>query len=45
MKKIILAAVTAIAMSISANAANIVQTAASTGKFETLIAAAKAAGR
>ena len=44
MKKIILAAVTAIAMSTSANAANIVQTAASTGKFETLIAAAKAAG-
>ncbi len=44
MKKIILTAVTALAMTASANAANIVNTAASTGKFNTLLAAAKAAG-
>ncbi|MEM9329701.1 MAG: fasciclin domain-containing protein [Pseudomonadota bacterium] len=44
MKKVIIAAAIAIAMTSSAGAANIVQTAASTGKFNTLLAAAKAAG-
>lgn len=44
MKKLALALATAMAMTVSANAANIVETAASTGKFNTLLAAAKAAG-
>ena len=43
-KTISIAAVAFIAGSVSAQAANIVETAASTGKFNTLIAAAKAAG-
>ena len=44
MKKIIVAAVTALFLTSTAHASNIVQTAASTGKFNTLLAAAKAAG-
>ena len=44
MKKILMAGAIALAMSTAASAANIVQTAASTGKFNTLLAAAKAAG-
>ncbi len=44
MKKLILAAVAAVAMTSSVSAANIVKTAASTGQFNTLLAAAKAAG-
>lgn len=45
MKKVIAPALIALAMSAtSAAAANIVETAASTGKFNTLLAAAKAAG-
>ena len=44
MKKIVMAAAAAFLMTTTANAANIVDTAASTGKFNTLLAAAKAAG-
>ena len=44
MKKILIATAVAMAMSTSAFASNIVQTAASTGQFNTLLAAAKAAG-
>ncbi|MEL7429751.1 MAG: fasciclin domain-containing protein [Pseudomonadota bacterium] len=44
MKKTLIAFAALCAMTASANAANIVETAASTGKFNTLIAAAKAAG-
>lgn len=44
MKKLLISGAMALAMTVSAHAANVVQTAASTGKFETLIAAAKAAG-
>lgn len=44
MKKFILAGAMALAMAVPATAANIVQTAASTGQFNTLLAAAKAAG-
>lgn len=44
MKKFLIAGVAALAMTTSVSAANIVQTAASTGKFNTLLAAAKAAG-
>lgn len=44
MKKLILAGAMALAMAVPATAANIVQTAASTGQFNTLLAAAKAAG-
>ncbi|MEM9278680.1 MAG: fasciclin domain-containing protein [Pseudomonadota bacterium] len=44
MKKFVIAGALALAMSTTAGAANIVQTAASTGQFNTLLAAAKAAG-
>ena len=44
MKKFIIAAAATLAFTVAANANNIVQTAASTGKFNTLLAAAKAAG-
>ena len=44
MKKIITAIALALTMSATASASNIVETAASTGKFNTLLAAAKAAG-
>ncbi len=44
MKKFLLAGAMALAMAVPASAANIVQTAASTGQFNTLLAAAKAAG-
>lgn len=44
MKKLILGTIAAIAMTAQAHAANIVETAASTGQFNTLLAAAKAAG-
>ncbi len=44
MKKMIMAAAAALLITTTANAANIVDTAASTGKFNTLLAAAKAAG-
>ena len=44
MKKFLITAIAALAISTQAQAANIVETAASTGKFNTLLAAAKAAG-
>ena len=44
MKKLLITAIAALAFTAQAHAANIVQTAASTGQFNTLLAAAKAAG-
>ncbi|MEM7214253.1 MAG: fasciclin domain-containing protein [Pseudomonadota bacterium] len=44
MRKFAIAGMLALAMAAPAGAANIVETAASTGKFNTLLAAAKAAG-
>ena len=44
MKKLAIALFATVAMTATSNAANIVQTAASTGQFNTLLAAAKAAG-